>query len=175
MKRVWFFFAGILLISGCGTVPLAIEPVSNSTTSGVLEVQENGYRNTRFGYVLQVPEGVTLYAITPEQTAVAADEQSEVVFLVDGETNFFTVRGIEDSRTPHEWLTENLSFFYPTGDAAQRVGEFAGTEAIFLQGTGTVASPARLVVFSLEGKLIIISYEESTTMFESLVESFSLI
>lgn len=175
MKRVWFFFAGILLLTGCGTVPLANEPADDSTTSDSFEVQENEYRNTRFGYGLQVPDGATLYALTPEQTAVAADENSDVVFLVDGETNFFTVRGIEDTRTPHEWLTQNLSFFYPTGDAAQRVGEFAETQAIFLQGSGTATSPARLIVLSLEGKLIIISYEQDTALFESLVGSFSLL
>ncbi|MCR4313998.1 MAG: hypothetical protein NUV84_01995 [Candidatus Uhrbacteria bacterium] len=175
MKRVWLFFAGILLLAGCGTVPLSVEPVVDSTSSGSLEVQENWYRNTRFGYVLQVPDGATLYTLTPQQTAVVADEDSDVVFLVDGETNFFTVRGIEDSRTPHEWLTQNLSFFYPTGDAAQRVGEFAGTQAIFLQGSGTASSPARLIVLSLGGTLIVISYEQDTALFESLVGSFSLI
>lgn len=175
MKRVWFFFTGIFLLTGCGTVPLAVEPVIDSTTSGALEVPGNGYRNTRFGYVLQVPEGTILYALTSEQTAVAADENSDVVFLVDGETNFFTVRGVQDSRTPHEWLTQNLSFFYPTGEAAQRVGEFAGTQAIFLQGSGTATSPARLIVFSLGETLIVISYEQDTALFESLVGSFSLL
>ncbi|MEK7620079.1 MAG: hypothetical protein AAB413_02465 [Patescibacteria group bacterium] len=175
MKRALIFLAGFLLVSGCGVAPSAVEQVVDPDSSGSFEVQENGYRNTRFGYTLQVPEGTTLYGLTSEQTAVAADEDSDVVFLVDGETNFFTVRGVEDSRTPHEWLTQNLSFFYPTGDAAQRVGEFVGTQAIFLQGTGTAVSPARLVVLSSEGKLIIISYEQDTVLFESLIDSFSLL
>ena len=169
------FFHSILMLSGCGTVPLVVEPTVDPASTGSFEVQENRYRNTRFGYALQVPDGAILYALTPEQTAVAADEDADVVFLVDGETNFFTVRGVEDSRTPHEWLTQNLSFFYPTGDAAQMVGEFAGTQAIFLQGSGTATSPARLIVLSTGEKLIIISYEQDTALFESLVGSFSLL
>lgn len=175
MKCVWLFLVSTFVISGCGTTSWVVEQVVESDAAVSIDVQENGYRNTRFGYVLQVPDGVTLYTLTPEQTAVTADEDSDIVFLVDGETNLFTVRGIEDNRTPHEWLTQNLSFFYPTGNAAQRVGEFAGKEAIFLQGSGTATSPARLIVFSLGETLIVISYEQDTALFESLVGSFSLI
>lgn len=175
MLRFWLFFASILVISGCGTVPAVADSQQPSMDSDSAPTQENRYHNTRFGYSFVVPEGLAVYALTPEQTAVAASEDSEVVFLVDGETNFFTVQGIEDSRTPHEWLTENLLFFYPTGDAAQRVGEFAGTQAIFLRGSGTPTSPTQLIVCSLEGKLIVVSYEQDTPTFQSLVETFSAI
>lgn len=175
MRHTYLFLLIIVVVSGCGTVVSTDESLVTFTDSTALEVQKNGYRNTRFGYGFDVPEGLVVYALTDSQTAVAASEDSEVVFLVDGETNFFTVRGIEDSRTPHEWLTENLLFFYPIGDAAQRVGEFAGAQAIFLRGSGTPTSPAQLIVCSLEGKLIVVSYEQETPTFQSLVESFTSI
>jgi hypothetical protein len=174
MHRLLVFFPAILLFSGCGTsVPPTV--VSVVTESEQTESAETGYRNTRFGYVLEVPEGLTLFALTSEQTAVPADGESDVVFLVESETNFFTVRGIEGTATPHEWITQNLSFFYPTGDAAQQVGEIDGVQAIFLRGAGTATSPARLIVLSREGKLIVISYEQETELFRRLVETLELI
>ncbi len=175
MKRVWPLFVALFLLSGCGLVLPSPGDSSELMEPEVVLAQENEYQNTRFRYSLLVPEGRALYALTPEQTAMTASEESEVVFLVDGETNFFAVRGIEDTRTPHEWLTKNLSFFYPTGDAAQRVGELGGEQAIFLRGSGTSTSPARLIVLSHEGVLIVISYEQDTETFEVLVESFRIL
>ncbi|MBI4435381.1 hypothetical protein HY630_01810 [Candidatus Uhrbacteria bacterium] len=172
MKRVWPLFVGLFVLSGCGQAAPSPEDSLGRLEPEAVLAQGNEYQNTRFGYALLVPDGMALYGLTPEQTAVAASEESDVVFLVEGETNFFTVRGIEDKRTPHEWLTENLSFFYPTGDAAQRIGELGGEPAIFLRGSGTSTSPARLIVLSREGTLLVISYEQETDTFESLVESF---
>src|SRR3989338_4254807 len=104
MKRVWPLFVGLFVLSGCGqALPSSEDSLGRMEPEGVL-VQENEYQNARFGYALLVPEGMALYALTAEQTAVAASEESDVVFLVEGETNFFTIRGIEDTRTPHEWL-----------------------------------------------------------------------
>jgi hypothetical protein len=173
MLRHWPVFFTILIISGCGTVPVDDTVPEPMAVSDMAQMQENEYRNTRFGYVFTVPDGLVVYALTSEQTAVVASEDSDVVFLVEGETNFFTVRGMEESRTPHEWLTQNLDFFYPTGDAAQRVGELAGSQAIFLRGDGTPTSPAQLIVSSLAGNLIVITYEQDTSTFETVVKSFS--
>ncbi|HLD20732.1 MAG TPA: hypothetical protein VJB64_01405 [Patescibacteria group bacterium] len=175
MKGIWFIGAVMFFASGCGVTSLPPETVSQTSENEAVLLQENAYQNTRFGYRLAIPEGTTPYALTPEQTAVSAQEESDVVFLVEGETNFFTVRGIEGAGSPHEWLTQNLSFFYPTGDAAQQVGELAGEQAIFLRGSGTATSPARLIVLSWNGNLIVISYEQDTGTFEELVSSFQLI
>lgn len=174
MHRLVAFFSAILILSGCGASvpPTAVSVVTDASQT---EQQGNGYRNTRFGYVLGVPEDRILFALTSEQTAVPADGESDVVFLVESETNFFTVRGIEGTVTPHEWITQNLSFFYPTGDAAQQVGEIDGVQAIFLRGSGTSTSPARLIVLSRDGKLIVISYELETELFDRLIETFEFI
>ena len=173
MNRTLYALTIILSLSGCGSVPATPASTVEPEASGSVEIDRNRYQNARFGYEFWIPDGVTVYALTPEQTAVPAQAESDVVFLVDGETNFFTVRGIEDVRTPHEWLTQNLAFFYPTGDAAQRVGEFAGGEAIFLTGTGTATSPAKLIVCSLSGRLLIISYEQDSPLFDKVAQSFS--
>lgn len=175
MKGIWLICAVVFFAPGCGVTSLPPETASQTSENEAVLMQENTYQNTRFGYRLAIPEGGTPYALTPEQTAISASEDSDVVFLVEGETNFFTIRGIEDVRSPHEWLTQNLSFFYPTGDAAQQVGTFAGEQAIFLRGSGTATSPARLIVLSWNGNLIVISYEQDTSTFEELVDSFELI
>ncbi|TAL50979.1 hypothetical protein EPN81_01230 [Patescibacteria group bacterium] len=175
MKAILLLSALVFVVSGCGLTSVTPEIGSGTFEPEPVLPLENSYQNTRFGYVFGVPEGRTVYALTHEQTAVAAREDSDVIFLVEGETNFFTVRGIEDVRSSHEWITKNLPFFYPTGDAAQQVGEFAGAQAIFLRGGGTATSPARLIVLSWNGNLIVISYEQDTGTFEELMETFQLI
>jgi len=175
MKRIWLLISTFVLLAGCEATPVDVDiDVSKEQTQEV-ERSANEYQNTRFGYTLLIPEGMVAYALTQEQTAVPAAEDSEVVFFVDGETNFFTVRGIDDGRTSHEWLTQNLPFFYPTGDAAQRVGEVSGASAIFLQGSGTPESPARLAVIAWNNVLIVVTYEQETPVFNALLESLSAI
>ncbi|NQV90165.1 hypothetical protein HQ487_02045 [Candidatus Uhrbacteria bacterium] len=173
MKGFWILFGAIIILPGCGAVgsgslisdtPLVVEETDVSP--------HEMYSNTQFGYAFEIPEGMTVYAVTDDQTAVHADESSRLIFLVDGETNFFTIRVVEDVRSTHEWLSQNLSFFYPTGEAAQRVGEIAGEQAIFLRGAGTNESPAQVIVFQLHGALVVISYEQETEVFQQVINNF---
>ncbi len=175
MKGTWLICTVLLVVSGCGISTPASEIVPKNEEKEVVSPQENIYQNTRFGYRITLPEGAVPYALTQEQTAISAQEDSGVIFFVEGETNFFTIRGIEGVRSPHEWLSQNLSFFYPTGDAAQQIVEFAGGQAFVLKGSGTASSPARLIVLPLNGNLIVISYEQDTKTFEDLVDSFERI
>jgi outer membrane lipoprotein-sorting protein len=172
MKVMYLAFFMAFVASGCGVASQEIVQSADSIVEEADVSNGNDYRNTRFGYRVQVPEGSVLFALTQEQTAVEADEQSDLVFFVENETNFFTIRGVEDVRSPHEWLTQNLNFFYPTGDAAQRVELFAGTQAISLRGNGTSESPAKLIVFQLHGKLIVITYEQDSSSFGAFLSSF---
>ena len=172
MRLILLLFPLLFLLAGCGSTVSEPESEPQPPAQEVDSGPESRYRNSRFGYALNPPENLPVYALTPEQTAVLADEQAEVVFLVENETNFFTIRGIQDSRSAHEWVTQNILFFYPTGDAAQRVTEFAGHQAIVLTGSGTTESPAKLIVFQYNGNLIVISYEHDTPTFESLLEAF---
>lgn len=175
MRLVCLLFPSVFILTGCGvSVPDSVQ-TPQPLVQEVDSKSQFSYRNTRFGYTMNLPEDLVVYALTPEQTAVLADEQAEVVFVVEEETNFFTVRGVEDSRSAHEWVTDHLSFFYPTGDAAQRVAEFAGHQAIILRGTGSSDSPAKLIVFRYNDHLIVISYEQDTPVFELLLEGFSTI
>ncbi|PJE77211.1 hypothetical protein COV05_00325 [Candidatus Uhrbacteria bacterium CG10_big_fil_rev_8_21_14_0_10_48_16] len=175
MKVLWLLIGPILFLSGCGSVAEIPETNLAPVEEQVDLIQGEQYINTRFGYAFGVPEGMGVYALTAEQTAVGAEADSSLVFLVEGETNFFTIRGIEEARSPHEWLTQNLAFFYPTGEASQRLGEFAGSQALFLRGAGTSESPAQLIVFRLGEYLIVITYEQETEVFETVLESFSAI
>lgn len=175
MKPFWLLFGLCFFLVGCGTPDVSTQSSTPQADSQPESVQADVYQNTRFGYAFEIPDKMDLYALTEEQTAVSASGDSEVIFLVEGETNFFTVRGMEDTRSPHEWLSQNLVFFYPTGDAAQRVGEISGQQAIFLRGSGTATSPARLIVFQLHGNLLVITYEQDSQAFDRLMETFEIL
>ena len=175
MKQFCFFVLIVFFFSGCGSVSAPKNELNQPSLEPVSFHQEI-YKNIRFGYSFAIPEGMVVYTLTHEQTAAPAKEDSETIFLVDGETNFFTMRGIEDStESAHQWLSDHVSFFYPTGEAGQRVGELAGQQAFFLSGDGTVISPARLIVVQFEQNMIVITYEKEIEAFDSLLESFTFI
>lgn len=162
-----FLFTGV----GCEAVGSVPKPL---TLTGQESDQTSvpDYYNARFGYALDLPEGYSLYALSSDQTAIHADSFSEIVFLVEGETNYFTIRGIEEEQSVHEWITRNLTFFYPTGDAAQRVEDFAGEQAIYLAGQGQSDSPAQVIVTSHGKNVIVISFEREAAAFETILQSF---
>ena len=173
----FFFTIMVLLLVGAGCTQ-SVEEQEISVDTGEPMVDEPSgavYTNVRFGYAFEVPDGQMLYALTAQQTAVAADEQAQTVFLVENETNLFTIRGIENGGSAHEWISTNLSFFYPTGDAAQRVGEVDGKQALFLTGQGTSPSPARVVVYEHEGDVIVISLERESLTFEEALASLIVV
>ncbi len=175
MKYLSFYLIFLVFFSGCGTVPVSGTQVDQTVSEPILEDQET-YKNTHFGYSFVIPEGLAVYTLTDEQLAVPATEDSETIFLIDGETNFFTIRGIEDStKSAHEWLSDHFSFFYPTGEAGQRVGDLAGQQAFFLSGDGTATSPARLIVVEFEEKTIVITYEKEVETFDTLLDSIQFI
>ena len=175
MKYLSFSLIFLLFFSGCGAIPAPVKEADQTDLEPVFDDHET-YQNTHFGYSFDIPEGMVVYTLTDEQLAVPAQEDSETVFLIDGETNFFTVRGIEDStRSAHEWLTDHFSFFYPTGEAGQRVGELAGQQAFFLSGDGTATSPARLIVVEFEEKTIVITYEKEIEAFDTLLDSIKFL
>jgi len=171
MKYLSFSLVFFLFFSGCGTVPAPVKETDQTVSEPIFNDQET-YKNTNFGYSFYIPEGMAVYTLTDEQLAVPAKEDSETIFLIDGETNFFTVRGIEEStKSAHEWLSDHFSFFYPTGEAGQRVGELAGQQAFFLSGDGTATSPARVIVVQFQEKTIVITYEKELEAFERLLDS----
>src|SRR3989339_1368462 len=157
MKYLSFSLIFLLFFSGCGTIPAPdtqAEQPSVESFSDDLEI----YKNTYFGYSFNIPKGMAVYTLTDEQLAGPAQEDSETIFLIEGETNFFTIRGIEEpTMSAHEWLSDHFSFFYPIGEAGQRVGELAGQQAFFLSGEGTTVSPARLIAVEVQDKIIVIT------------------
>lgn len=174
--RFLFAFLGLLFVgAGCTSSVQEQEVLFESGEEAVAEPSGTVYTNVRFGYALEIPDGQTLYALTPEQTAVTADEQAQTVFLVEDETNLFTIRGIENGGSAHEWISRSIVFFYPTGDAAQRVGEIDGQQALFLAGQGSSESPARVVVFEHAGNVIVVSFERESVVFAQALASLTVV
>ncbi|MBI4437648.1 hypothetical protein HY631_01720 [Candidatus Uhrbacteria bacterium] len=175
-SRVFLFVLSVLsvLSVGCGqTVPENSErpaPAEPNAQEGTI------YQNTRFGYRFTVPGGALVYALNLEdQTARLAEPEDEVVFVPEQGTNVLTVRGIEGAESPHTWLTQHVSFFYPQGEAAQRVETLDGQQALSLYGEGTSDSPARLTVVQPGAALIVVTFEQETEAFESILASFDFI
>lgn len=169
-----FLVAALLFIVGCGTQVDEVEQID------LVEVPEpssqgGGYVNTAYGYQFDPPEEMDVWELTGDQAAAKAGETATTVFIIEEEDNLFTVRGIDDARSSHEWLSQEVGFFYPGGDAAQRVGKLDGEEAIFLRGTGAVDSPARLIVAQHGSQLVVISYDHESESFDSLVGTFKFI
>jgi hypothetical protein len=171
-----FFLLLLLVVSGCGTID-APQVVPDDVISEDIaeEVEPAGYVNAAYYYQFDPPEDVQLLALSDAQTATLADEVSDIVFLILDETNLFTVRAIEDTRSVHEWLSQEFGFFYPTGEAGQWVDELGGNQAIYLSGSGTVGSPARVIVSRHGEHLIVISYDREEEQFEAIVDSFEFI
>lgn len=173
--RVLFLIL-LLVISGCGTVEAPqVVPDTVVPEDVAEEVEPAGYVNSVFYYQFDPPEDVQLLALSDEQIATLADEASDIVFMILDETNLFTVRAIEDTRSVHEWLSQEFGFFYPTGEAGQWVDELGGNQAIYLSGSGTVGSPARVIVARHGEHLIVISYDREEEQFEAIVDSFEFI
>lgn len=164
----------LLLTSGCGVVSDAPQTrVSQEVeTPDEVLIPEAGYVNTAFSYQFDPPEDAQLLALSDAQTATMADEESQIVFLIQDETNLFTVRAIEDSRSVHEWLSQEFGFFYPTGEAGQWIDDLGGQQAIFLSGSGTVGSPARVIVARHGEHLFVLSYDREEVLFDAIVDSF---
>ena len=164
----------VVILAGCGATPQSVSDSSPEFDSGVQQ-DVSVYENTRFGYRFAVPNGSTVYGIQLEdQAAVPAGAQEEIVFVPGEETNYLTMRGIDTAQTAHEWLTANLPFFYPKGEAAQKVSEVDGRLAIILRGEGTASSPARLMVVQGDGKLLVLTFERNEDDFETLTSSLRL-
>lgn len=163
----------LLIVSGCGVAQTS-ELVTPEVSDPVVqeEVIEAGYVNTAFYYQFTPPEEVQLLALSQEQTATFADEVSETVFFILDETNLFTIRAIQDDRSVHEWLSQEFGFFYPTGEAGQIVDELGGQQAIVLTGSGTVGSPARVIVARHGEHLFVLSYDREEQAFEQVIDSF---
>jgi hypothetical protein len=173
MKRLLGLIILVLFMSGCGNSQPEVVIVDDVVSDTSVEVMDlDGYVNTAFGYQFSLPEGVDVYGLTDRQTAGEAQVDSSVVFMIVDETNLFTIRGIEDDRSVHEWLSQEFSFFYPTGEAAQHVAQLGGEQAIYLTGGGSAGSPARVIVSKHKGQLIVISLDRSAQVYEDLIEGF---
>lgn len=170
------FLILLLVIGGCGTVEAPQVVPDDVIPEDVAEdVEPAGYVNSAFYYQFDPPEDVQLLALSDVQTATLADEASDIVFMILDETNLFTVRAIEDTRSVHEWLSQEFGFFYPTGEAGQWVDELGGNQAIYLSGSGTVGSPARVIVARHGEHLFVISYDREEEQFEAIIDSFEFI
>ncbi len=164
----------LLGFSGCEAVEVIPEAVKEDSATDVMSEREAlGYENTTHGYSFD-PQGNPVWGLTDAQTAAPAQSDSQTVFIIEGDDNFFTVRSIVGARSAHEWLSQELIFFYPTGDAAQNVGTIDGREAIFLRGSGTIDSPSRVIVIQHNGQLLVISYDRDSSTFATMIESFKL-
>lgn len=140
-----------------------------------METIKDGYVNLAYGYGFDPAEGYDVWELTQEQTAAPAGEEATMVFVIGEEDNLFTVRGIDGARSAHEWISQEISFFYPSGNAAQRVGEIDGREAIYLRGTGGVDSPAHVVVVQNGEQLLVISYDRENTEFDTMLSTFTFL
>lgn len=166
----------LMLLSGCGSTESTMNSpsVDVSNQEDVMETMTDGpiYENQKFGYKIRIPDDQYVFELSSEQTAIKAEEDSEMVFIVEDQTNFLTIRGITEAIPAHQWLSQNLFFFYPTGEAAQQIQTFAGVDAIVLKGTGASDSPARLMVFPFHEHLMVISYEKESEQFDQILSSF---
>lgn len=173
--KILIVITPFLFLFGCGDVGGNVQQVSDGTSDESVEDVGDVYKNDRFGYSFVISSGVTVYGIKlDDQTAVPADPQSEIVFVPGEGTNYLTARVIETRQSVHEWLTENLLFFYPSGVASQKVDEVDGRLAIILRGDGTTKSPARLMVLQGDEKLLVITFERDEAMFDELVASLKI-
>ncbi|MFA4845206.1 MAG: hypothetical protein WC654_01460 [Patescibacteria group bacterium] len=146
------------------------DTVALNTTEGTT------YENTRFGYRFIVPDGALVYALNLEgQTARLAEPQDEIVFVVGDGSNVLTIRGIDGEVSSHQWLTDHVTFFYPTGEAAQQIQELDGRQALALYGDGSSGSPARILVVQNGEQLIVITFEQEAEVFDRILTSFSFI
>ena len=173
MKYI-LLLAPLLFFSGCGAVGQTTFSVTEPPIETPPSNEASVYTNDRFGFSFEIPESFQVFALTPEQTAVEATADSDLVFLVEEESNFFTIRGIKSTQSAHEWLTQNLAFFYLDGQAGQRVGEIDGHQAIFLTGSGTSSSPARVILIQLSERFLIVTFEKESAVFEALLESLHM-
>ncbi|NQV89135.1 MAG: hypothetical protein HQ488_02330 [Parcubacteria group bacterium] len=171
---IMFVVVALLFIVGCGT---QVDGVEQTDVVSLPEPPSHigGYVNTAYGYQLDPLEEMEVWELTGEQAATKAGETATTIFIIEEEDNLFTVRGIDDARSSHEWLSQEVSFFYPSGDAAQRVGELDGEDAIFLRGTGAADSPARLIVAQHGSQLVVISHDHDNERFDLLLETFEFI
>lgn len=171
---LWILLVASVLLVGCGKT---IEQVDESAVLTLPEeVEGSVYQNTRFGYEFVVPDGTLVYALNLEdQTARLAGPDDEIVFVAGVGTNVLTIRGIQGSESPHQWLTQHVAFFYPKGEAAQRLEQIDGQQALSLYGDGTSDSPARLLVTQNGEQLIVITFEQEDELFDSILSSLRFI
>lgn len=166
---VLLFFASFF-VGGCGSVyeqEMLLESPAQPKPS-----TQQVYENSRFQYQFSIPDGSIVYALNlADQTAHEAQNQDEVVFVTGEETNVLTIRGLETEQSAHEWLTQHLSFFYPTGEVAQTIGEIDGQRALFFLGEGAPDSPHRLIVVEQDHQLMIITIEQEAVLFEKILAS----
>jgi hypothetical protein len=169
-----FVVAALLFIVGCG---IQVDEVEQTDVAALPEPPSHigGYVNTAYGYQFDPLEEMQVWELTGDQAATKAGETATTIFIIEEEDNLFTVRGIDDARSSHEWLSKEVSFFYPSGDAAQRVGELDGEDAIFLRGTGAADSPARLIVATHKNQLVVISHDHDSENFDRLLETFEFL
>jgi hypothetical protein len=162
-----------VLLVGCGKTQG--QPQTTSNTTEPPPVQEGTfYHNTRFGYQFVVPDDTPVYALNLEnQTARLAGSEDEIVFVAGEGTNVLTVRALQGAGSAHEWLTSHLTFFYPRGEAAQRIETLGGEQAISLYGDGTSESPARLMVTQTGDTLIVITFEQEDDVFNAILAAFT--
>jgi hypothetical protein len=166
----------VLFLSGCGGIKKNAQDESQDFFTPLEQAKDGEfYRNTFFGYEFVIPQSTVIYGIRLEdQIAVLADEESEIVFVPGEGTNYLTARVVDTQQTAHEWLTESLLFFYPNGEAAQKIIEVDGHLAIMLRGNGSADSPARLMVVQGNEKLLVITNERYEEAFEKLVASLKI-
>lgn len=158
IAKTIIFFSTMVFLSGCGVV--------SDSIPALVEIEDpdkesvSVYQNTLFGYSFETPHDAVLYAIDlTTQSAVNANEQSEIIFVPGESTNYLTARVVVTQQSTNEWLTDNLRFFYPEGIASQKVADINGHQTIVLRGDGTTKSPALLMTVQGDGKLLIITFE----------------
>ena len=169
-----FVVAALLFSVGCG---IQVDEVDQTDVVALPEPPSHigGYVNTAYGYQFDPLEEMEVWELTGDQAATKAGQTATTVFIIEEEDNLFTVRGIDDARSSHEWLSQEVSFFYPSGDAAQRMGELDGEDAIFLRGTGAADSPSRLIVAQHGSQLVVISHDRDSESFDVLLDTFEFI
>ncbi|MBI5794267.1 hypothetical protein HZA87_04270 [Candidatus Uhrbacteria bacterium] len=165
-------FVLLVLSVGCGQTT-AITQTAEDTTQPA-QPQGTTYQNARFGYQFTVPDGTLVYALNLEdQTARLAGADDEIVFVAGEGTNVLTIRGVEGDESLHEWLTDHVAFFYPKGEAAQRIERIDGKQTIALYGAGTSGSPARLLVTQNDDRLIVITFEQEAELFDGILSTLT--
>lgn len=180
-----------LVLPGCGVVELGqTVDTENSdiqkVDAGQIPSSWETYQNTKYGYSVSYPPEAVIYIKVAEVDdrfyILTPTDDSEEIRITDasesdlmrGGTNTLSIQVISDARSGHEWISQHLSEYYPSGIGGQTNGSFAGEEAIVIRGTGQDDSPDKLIVMDHNSFVFVISFGQRSDTFDQIAKTFQL-